>query len=259
MKKALLIGINYIGTTSELQGCINDIMNIKIYIMKTYSIKEKNIMILCDNINNKPNYDNILKAFDWLMLGAKKGDSLFMHYSGHGTWKLDKNNDEEDRRDEFICPLDYINKGFISDDLINTKLVMKVPKDVKLTCIFDCCHSGTIMDLKYGLKRIGNSDIITENKLIKNKPNGNIMMLSGCMDLQTSADTTETNILTNKIQNQGALTWGFLELMKINKNKIKINKFVKQIQDLMKIKKYTQLPQVSFNKYPNLNDNFILL
>ena len=32
MKYALLIGINYKNTTNELNGCINDVMNMKKYI-----------------------------------------------------------------------------------------------------------------------------------------------------------------------------------------------------------------------------------
>ena len=34
MKKALLIGINYVGTNSELNGCINDIYSMKNYLEK---------------------------------------------------------------------------------------------------------------------------------------------------------------------------------------------------------------------------------
>ena len=40
-KKALLIGINYIGTSSALNGCINDVENIKRYLLTKDYREEK--------------------------------------------------------------------------------------------------------------------------------------------------------------------------------------------------------------------------
>lgn len=34
--------------------------------------------------NQLPTMDNILNGFKWLVKGAAAGDSLFLHYSGHG-------------------------------------------------------------------------------------------------------------------------------------------------------------------------------
>ena len=169
MKRALFIGINYTKTNVELKGCINDVMNMKNYITKVYNVNTGNTKLLCDNYTQdlRPTYNNILKAFSWLTLKVKAGDSLFLHYSGHGTYVRDINNDEQDKRDECICPIDYQTKGFIIDDIINEKLVKKVPKNVKLTCIFDCCYSGTVLDLKYSLKTQLSRTSIINNNLIK--------------------------------------------------------------------------------------------
>lgn len=52
------------------------------------------------------------------MKGAKAGDSLFMHYSGHGGSVKDHTGDEEDNKDETMVPVDYAKSGQIKDDEI---------------------------------------------------------------------------------------------------------------------------------------------
>jgi len=45
-KRALLVGINYVGTNGELAGCHNDVGNIKDYLVNVQGFQEKNITIL---------------------------------------------------------------------------------------------------------------------------------------------------------------------------------------------------------------------
>jgi hypothetical protein len=45
------------------------------------------MMVLTDdnpNPSGKPTRANILGAINWLISGAKAGDSLWFHFSGHG-------------------------------------------------------------------------------------------------------------------------------------------------------------------------------
>ena len=46
-------------------------------------------------------------------------------------------------------PLDYASAGQIRDDDLFLTLIGKMPRDVQLTCVMDCCHSGTVLDLPY--------------------------------------------------------------------------------------------------------------
>jgi hypothetical protein len=46
--------------------------------------------------------------------------------------------------DEALCPVDYASAGVIRDDDVFAILVSPMPKDVTLTCVMDCCHSGTM-------------------------------------------------------------------------------------------------------------------
>ena len=64
-------------------------VNIKKFFKSHYHIDE--VMVLTDDkraepeTNYAPTRKNILMAFRWLRKGAKKGDSLLVHYSGHGS------------------------------------------------------------------------------------------------------------------------------------------------------------------------------
>lgn len=82
-KRAVLIGINYIGQNGELSGCHNDVLNMKEYIMNVHGFDEENISVLMDDgVHTEPTKDNIMAAYDKLVTESKEGDVAFCHYSG---------------------------------------------------------------------------------------------------------------------------------------------------------------------------------
>jgi len=90
-RKALLIGINYHGTSHELKGCINDAFNVREYLVQDrgFSAKEGDMVMLTDTPQNRgtpfePTGANMMSAFHWLVTGNSPGDSVFISYSGHG-------------------------------------------------------------------------------------------------------------------------------------------------------------------------------
>ena len=99
--------------------------------------------------HGQPTGQAIISGMEWLLSDAKPGDSLFLHYSGHGGQAADDAADEEDGKDETLIPVDYQKSGQIRDDTVFKLLVAPLPKGVQLVCVFDCCHSGTILDLPY--------------------------------------------------------------------------------------------------------------
>ena len=75
-KKALLIGINYIGQQGELRGCHNDVKVMKTKI-ESQGFSPNNITVLLDDgSHTKPTGANIVKAMKDLASEAKAGDSL---------------------------------------------------------------------------------------------------------------------------------------------------------------------------------------
>lgn len=227
VKKALLIGINYKGSDAELRGCINDISNIRSLLINNCDYQDSNIRVLTEEVSLKPTRSNIETQINWLVSNCMSGDTLIFYYSGHGSSITDRNNDENDKKDEVLIPLDYETNGVITDDWLYQNMATKIPAGVKLFGFTDCCHSGTMVDLKYNYKslctyRKGNvqkgmpyifsdwtdrfSFGIEKSKDI----NGYVCFFSGCQDPQTSADANINR------QFQGAFSYCLIEFMKTN-------------------------------------------
>ncbi|KAJ7274358.1 peptidase C14, caspase domain-containing protein [Mycena haematopus] len=153
-KKALCIGINYFGQTSELRGCINDARNMQRFLCSHFGYHMEDIVTLTDDAQNQrqqPTRENIITAMQWLVRGAAPNDSLFFHYSGHGGQTKDLDGDEEDGYDEglFSSIVDFEQNGHIVDDIMHEIMVRPLPPGCRLTAIFDSCHSGSALDLPY--------------------------------------------------------------------------------------------------------------
>ena len=236
---ALLIGINYTGTDNELYGCINDTSSIN-SLISNYNFKK--ICILTDNTEKKPNRNNILEEFKNLLINSQSGDVLLLFYSGHGSYILDKNNNEKTGKDQLIVPCDL--NGIIDDELKNI-IQLNLKKDVTLIALFDCCHSGSILDLKYQYMDSLENNNFTEN-INESETNGNVIMISGCSDLQTSSDANINS------KNQGAMTWAFLEAFNSEKN-ITWRNLLTKMRNLLKQSKFSQLPQLTSGTFLNID------
>lgn len=150
IKRAVVIGINYVGSKGELFGCHSDAKNMIDFLKTNHSFEDENITILMDDGHHKsPTYKNIMTAFRKVTRESTSGDTVFLHYSGHGGRVKDTTGDENDGYDETVIPVDYFRAGQIVDDDINFDLVRKMKKGVLVTAMMDCCHSGTILDLPY--------------------------------------------------------------------------------------------------------------
>lgn len=149
-RRAVLIGINYYGQSGQLSGCHNDVRNIKDYLITVHDFQENNITTLMDDrYHTSPTYANIMTAFRQAVRLTQSGDTLFCHFSGHGGQVLDRNGDEDDGKDETLIPVDFTSAGQITDDKLLLELVKPLPRDSVMTCLMDCCHSGTVLDLPY--------------------------------------------------------------------------------------------------------------
>ena len=197
-KKALLIGINYTGTSNELYGCINDVNCVKERISKNGFTS---INVLTDLTSKRATRDNILAEFKNLLTNSQQGDLLFLLYSGHGSYTMDRNSDETDGRDELIVSCDL---QFILDDELKSIIQSNLKEGVTLFAMFDSCFSGSVLDLRYQYMDSLNYDNYTENTK-ESETAGDVFMISGCTDNQTSADS----VFNDKAN--GAMTWSLLE------------------------------------------------
>lgn len=241
MSKALLVGINYKGTSSELRGCINDIKKTKeMLLSKGYSVT-----MISEEQEIKPTKMNILKHLEELI--KSPSERLYFHYSGHGTQIFDVSGDEDDGKDECLVPLDYSSAGVITDDHIKSLLKM-VRRDQTLFSVLDCCHSGTGMDLKYNLYTKGRHLKMVPSKK-EEETEGQCIMLSGCLDIQTSADAYI------KGEFQGAMTFAFLEALPEAKD---LKDLIQRIRDILRYSGYPQIPTLSMGKKMKLHSPILI-
>lgn len=296
--KALLCGINYTGTRSALRGCINDVKNVRRYLEDRFRVihevrlttnrgieepeekeeqvvsteflqrspevtaanetEELTLLILTDDQTERhvPTRANLLSAIDWLVRDTRPGDRRFFHYSGHGTHVRDLNGDELGGRDQALCPLDYQRAGLIIDDDLRKHLVDPLPAGSQLRAILDCCHSGSISDNKYTYSDAwalnpSVASAVTENPKVA-ESQADVVMFSGCEDTQTSADAYWKGAWA------GALTAGFLEILRDPKQDHAYRALFHRLRTSLAAKKYTQRPQLSSGKPLSLDDQFDL-
>jgi len=269
-KKAVLIGINYFGTSSELQGCQNDVNNISKMLVNVFDFQENNITFLKD-LPNDPNHidhfaptkNNVLRELRKLVSESTKGDKLFVQYSGHGSWinETGPKPNEKDGRTETIY---LVDENEITDNELNEILVQNLPNGVQLRCIFDSCHSGTVVDMTYlwnfiDLVSIENTDLLGTNH--------NCMMISGCRDHETSADAPVR--VKGGQEYEGAMTWALLTSLKEfgfdYEHGATPGRQLPTWKDIMfKMRshilrgRFTQIPQLSFCSRSQLRNDFDL-
>jgi len=125
----------------------------KEYLMDVHKFEENNIALcLDDGTNYLPTKANIFWAIQSLVRNSRSGDVVFVHFSGHGGRVKDQDRDEEDGFDECLVPVNFKSAGLIVDDDLYTALVGPMARGVTVTCLMDCCHSGTVLDLPYHYK-----------------------------------------------------------------------------------------------------------
>lgn len=149
-RKALLIGINYYGSPHQLRGCINDVQNMSAWLVsRGFSSSPRDMIFLTDERQGPyyPNGHNILAAMDWLV--SDPGCSLFLHYSGHGGQVPDRQGRRRAGYSDTIVPVDFQQRGMIDSTILHQHLVSRLPTNSTLFICFDCCHSGSAVELPY--------------------------------------------------------------------------------------------------------------
>ncbi|KAJ3260850.1 Ca(2+)-dependent cysteine protease [Boothiomyces macroporosus] len=203
-KKALLIGINYIGTKNQLQGCINDVYTMRDFLSRYwgFSSNPADMVILTDDNPNpmfRPTRQNMLNAMSWLVSENVPGNSLFFHYSGHGGQQKNTSGDDGGM-DDTILPLDHQTAGVIIDDQLNDILVKPLPAGVRLTAVMDCCHSGSALDLPVTYYADGRIKEGTKAERLKSiaQTAAQGLMRGGLMNAVMTAGMAAIPILTSK-------------------------------------------------------------
>lgn len=233
---ALLIGLNYkhSDVVSTLQGCINDVHQMQEALVNNMGFSKDHVTILTDNDANL-SAQEITNAIEAFVDTFKNCKQLWLHFSGHGYHVEDTSGDERDGRDECLVASDG---SCISDDFLLSQVVFKLPPDCNLTCVMDCCHSGTQMDLKY--RYIGGKRSSFVNRTFPSDPVAcNTICLSGCKDRGTSADA----LMYGKWS--GAMTTLLLSCLQDSNFNISCQDLLRMLRGRLRSEGFAQVPQLT--------------
>ena len=172
---SLHIALNYVGNRqfSQLGGCLKDGLAMK-------GLAEAHGWQVDGVLTEK---DATRRAFNERMTRYAStlvaGDRLLITYSGHGSFKPDRDGDEADGQDETWCLWD----GQLVDDKIGSMLE-KFQPGVKIVVLSDSCFSGTVTRAP-GQTPQPMPLAVPEIDRVK----ANVLLLSGCSDSQVSYDS----------------------------------------------------------------------
>ena len=261
-REALLVGINDYKGVNDLQGCINDVTNVRSVLKTFFGFENTEIRVLTDSRATKK---NILMRLDKMVKNAVNGDFLIFHFSGHGSQIRDREGDElADHMDELICPWDMNwDDGFITDDMFS-KILQQLKKGVRMEILLDSCHSGTgtrdiapyIMagrfsadPVKYRFMKppvdiecryLGDEEILKPSKSFRTDKEItlNHILWAGCRDSQTSADA-----LIDGHYN-GAFSYYFCRHIRENSGNISRADLFTRVKNSLKFNNFSQVPQL---------------
>ncbi|MFC3643552.1 caspase family protein [Aquibium oceanicum] len=142
---------------SALIGPNHDAQLVREYLLGNSPVKfdAANIILLADNLDGaigSPTLDGILSGLAQIAAWAKRGDFVYIHYSGHGSQQPALSaGDETDGLDEILLPSDTgmwtdRTKGVpnaLTDNMVGQALDAIRNKGAFVWIVLDCCNSGT--------------------------------------------------------------------------------------------------------------------
>ncbi|KAF8252036.1 hypothetical protein K440DRAFT_636218 [Wilcoxina mikolae CBS 423.85] len=133
-----------------LRGCVCDVMNVKNLIEKKFKKGCYRIATLTSTSTTYtkepkeklPTYDNIIRSLRKVSDDAEAGDLVYIHYSGHGA-RVRETYKGTNAVYKAIVPLDIACGGkYILDVELSELLDDMVNRQLIVTVVLDCCHSG---------------------------------------------------------------------------------------------------------------------
>jgi len=249
-RRAFVVGIDYVGVAGlTLGGCVNDAVLMRDFLASKYPTVrmcvDRDVLPTADG--GQPTRASIFAGLAWLLDGAHAGDRLFWHYSGHGSHVPDANGDEPDGRDECLVPLDVRRSGYIVDDALNSLVVRRMRPGVALHVLFDCCHSGTALDLPYVLRVGVDRETGVRTKTTTKPPRaglaapspGRVVLFAACADDQYAQETVVGG------RPHGAMTRAFVDAFRPGRPAPTYGAVLRTLRD--RVRRYGQSVQISSN------------
>jgi hypothetical protein len=250
MKLALCCGINYVGTGSDLAGCLNDAADWEeALVQRGFEVSK----LLERDATAAAIMENLARLIERLSYG----DILVWTFSGHGSWVPDDSGDEPDGRDEIICPYDITEGIWITDDQI-TEVFSKKKAGARIIMLSDSCHSGSVSRMSTALapnprgqkiRFLPPSAFMTERDISDvrgfsiaraSKPVGSSasLLISGCRDREFSYDAWFGD------RANGAFTRAAIDSLEEMHSPASYRDWHKKIRTKLPSAEYPQTPQI---------------
>ncbi|KAF8501495.1 Metacaspase-1 [Russula emetica] len=264
-RKALVIGTNHPLDSDpryRLECCTRDAYSVADFLHYKLGFARNDIRVITDdNPDDLPTKENIIEAMKTLVRGAQAGDSFFFYFSGHGIQIKDRDGDESDGLDECICAMDYRGDdpdpdcntpGLIVDDTMHDLMVKPLPPQCRLTAVYDCCHSGTILDLPviYNSSGAAKPFIHIDGPWVWSQKisSADVVSLSASKDNQEAAESRQG----------GALQRAFIDSVSRFGNTLTYKGLIRNMRDYMRRRGFKQKPQLSTSHKIDTNLPFVV-
>lgn len=263
----LIVGINKYPTINQLSGAVADAQAMHRFLMEKYRDLSPEIILLTDEQATRM---NIINAFRTHLAKAGAGDTVFFHFSGHGSREQSPEEFRiffpEGKNETLVCYDSRYGNGFDLADKELAVLLHELDRNSPhIVVSLDCCHSGsgTRKSIKQvtsrQAERDGNtrpldsyldgyfSQMLRHEKKISIPPSRHIL-LSACRN---------TELAWERVGNQGVFTSTLLETLEATGTQISYAELFTKVS--LKIQKDTnQHPQFEVYGGANAYDMFML-
>ena len=297
-KRAVLFGCNYNYTGSAcvrwgctLNGCINDVQNIRLLLISKFGYLPANVEVIVDDGTSFefPSKETIIRKLTNIVNSAQAGDKTFVWYSGHGAQL--QNIASDGGFDECWCPPDTIQNGdYLTDNELNN-IVSNLVAGSTIFIGSDSCHSGTVFDLKYivqepngtfsnrQMNSIRGRENLSAEKLNRNLVGGNavteriltprsygsaMLLIEDsfyektigniiCLSGCQDYDTSADAWVNSSAQ--GAMSWAFQQVLDPT---MSVSDTLRNMRSLLISNGYPQIPQITMGTIMNPNSTTMI-
>lgn len=281
VKYAMLVGINKY-PTNGLNGCVNDVTNLREMFVNNFGFAAENIVMLTDEQATR---ENILAKLDGFAAQLHKDDLFVFAYSGHGTLFPDSYSEEQDetetlhfnpdprndnkpvfedgKYDAAICPVDSRSTSsgkpwhnLILDDELYARFSKFAAQGAFINYLTDSCFSGTQGRDLYKTRSLKLTDALGIRLSEIQKPTmqhraaardlgGRYLVISSSNSLQPSSEWRDDNG-----QPCGLFSYVFQKLVKLQNGKITYRELYENSEYVIKkLSKDNQDPQIDTRFY----------
>jgi len=228
---------------SDLEGAVNDAIQLREVLIGKYGFEARNIILLKDGEATADRILDTLRAH--LVDAAKPGDVSFFYYAGHGSRIRNTLTKNSSGMDSTLVPADTLLgvPDIRSKELARIYLQAR-KKDVEFTVVEDSCFSGagTRGPRPASRTRAVDSDgkVFVSEALEGPLPEEQgVLFFSASQDYQPAQELED-----DRLGKHGAFTWAFLQVLATAGENERVDRIFQRTRALMQSKVDDQEPVV---------------